>query len=259
MEPAIPSNSKAAIRQRNNAGLIGWRWPVAILFMRLLLAVALQALLAAWFTSQGHSNPWQAAAPWWIVYSTIIDIGCLGLLLWLTKREGIGLLDLIGFQWKFVWRDIFIAVGFIIVIGVLAFASAEFVVGPMVYGEDSPPLPMGPLPLWAALYALLVWPVVWAIAEDMTYLGYALPRLEAVLGKTWLALLLVNFGWALQHVALPIIDMQWALYRLLQTVVIGVIWTLAYLVLRRLLPFHLSHWAFNFMAVLFLVVLPILA
>ena len=92
----------------------------------------------------------------------------------------------------------------------------------------------------------------------MTYLGYALPRLEAVLGKTWLALLLVNFGWALQHVALPIIDMQWALYRLLQTVVIGLIWTLAYLVLRRLLPFHLSHWAFNFMAVLFLVVLPIL-
>lgn len=258
MDITIQANSKAAISQRESDGLIGWRWPVAILFLRLILAVILQALLAGWFALQGHSDPWHAAAPWWIVYGSIIDIGCLGLLWWLTKREGIRLFDLVGFQRKFVWRDILIAVGFIFLIGSLAFASAEFVVGPLVYGEGSAPIPMSPLPLWAALYALIVWPVVWAMAEDMTYLGYALPRLQVVLGKTWLALILVNFGWAIQHIALPIIDVQWAVFRLLHVIVIGFVWTLAYLFLRRLFPFHLSHWAFNFIAVLTFVVLPIL-
>lgn len=259
MESADQINSKNAISERFSAGLVGWRWPVAILFVRLILAVISQALLAYWFASQGHPTPWQAAAPWWIVYGTVIDIGCLGLLWSLTKREGIRLRDLGCYKRKLVWRDVLIAIGFFIFIGGVAFVSAEFIVGPIIYGAVSSPIPMSPLPLWAALYALLVWPVVWAIAEDMTYLGYALPRLQIVFEKTWLALVLVNLGWALQHVALPIIDVQWAFYRLLHTLVIGIIWTVAYLFLRRLLPFHISHWAFNFAAVLALVLLPILS
>jgi membrane protease YdiL (CAAX protease family) len=227
------------------------------LLARLVLAVVLQALLAAWFAWQGNPDPWRAAAPWWIVYGSLIDIGCLGLLWWLTKREGIRLFDLVGFQRRYLWRDVLIALGFILLIGVLAFVTAELVFGPLIYGAETAPLPMSPLPLWGALYALLVWPVVWAIAEDTTYLGYALPRIEVLFGNRWSALMLVNAGWAIQHVALPIVDLQWALYRLASVLVIGVVWTLAYLMIRRLLPFFLSHWAFNFLAVLAFVLLPL--
>ena len=257
MNAASSPNSKAALVERHHADLITWRWPVAILFVRLVLAVLLQALLAAWFAAKGHPNPWQAAAPWWIVYGSLIDIGCLGLLWWLTKRESVRLFDLVGFQRRYLRRDVLIGLGFIVLIGGLAFAASELVFGPLVYGAGTPPLPMSPLPLWGALYALLVWPVVWAIAEDTTYLGYALPRLEILFGNRWSALVLVNFGWSVQHVALPIIDVQWALYRLTHVLVIGLVWTMAYLLIRRLLPFFLSHWAFNFSAVLFLVVLPL--
>jgi hypothetical protein len=40
------------------------------------------------------------------VYGTLIDVGCV-LLLWrLTRREGIGLLDLVGFQRSRLFRDV---------------------------------------------------------------------------------------------------------------------------------------------------------
>jgi membrane protease YdiL (CAAX protease family) len=47
--------------------------------------------------------------------------------------------------------------------------------------------------------------VIWVIAEELMYLGYLLPRLEVLFGKTWLAVVLVIFFWGLQHLAIPFI------------------------------------------------------
>ena len=64
----------------------------------------------------------------------------------------------------------------------------------------------------------------------MTYQGYALPRLEALSGRAWLAIIIVSFGWALQHSALPLMwDWRWALYRFGSSLLIGIVIPIIYL------------------------------
>jgi membrane protease YdiL (CAAX protease family) len=254
---ALP-NSKAGLQERLQAGRITWTWPVILVFARLVLAVLAQALLAGLFMFQGHPTPWQAAAPWWIVYGTLIDLGCLVLLAWLARKEGIRLFDLISFQRQRLGRGLLLGVGLFVVFMILALGGQK-IFGLLIYGATPAPIPFGPLPLWGALYALLVWPILWATAEEMTYQGYVLPRLEVLSGRAWLAIIIMGFGWSLQHSALPLmLDWQWVTYRFASNIPIILI-AIFYLRIRRLLPFIIIHWAANFAAVLGSVVLPLLA
>ncbi len=91
----------------------------------------------------------------------------------------------------------------------------------------------------------------------MTYQGYALPRLVRLLGgRTWLALLMVSLGFALQHTALPLVDVRMSLARFLGTLPVGLAFGLVYLRLGRLWPQILAHWALDFLG---LGLLPLLA
>ena len=117
---------------------------------------------------------------------------------------------------------------------------------------------MLPLPLWGSLYGLIIWPLIWAFAEEMTYQGYALPRIEVLTGRPWLAVLIVGFGWALQHCALPIMsDWRFAVYRFASSLLIGLVLPIIYLRTRRLMPFIIAHWAANLVAVLTAVIFQI--
>ena len=58
------------------------------------------------------------------------------------------------------------------------------------------------------LYSLIVWPIIWAFAEDNVYFSYTLPRLEALTGRTWLAVVVLSFIAALQHSFLPF-ELEW--------------------------------------------------
>jgi membrane protease YdiL (CAAX protease family) len=203
-----------------------------------------------------QSNPWQAAAPWWIVYGTLIDIGCFGFLAWLARQEGIHLLDLISFQRQRLGRDFFLGLGFIVLYLFLAIGGG-ILFGIFIYGADPAPAIMVPLPLWGTLYSLIVWPLIWGFAEEMTYLGYALPRIEILSGRSWLAVVIVGFGWAIQHSALPLMaDWRFAVYRFGSSLLIGIVLPIIYLRTRRLFPFILANWAANFVSVLVTVVLP---
>jgi len=254
---ALP-NSTAQIHERLQAGHITWRWPLIIVFARLVFAVLAQALIAGLYMLKGYPTPWQAAAPWWIVYGTLIDIGCLVLLAWLARREGIRLFDLISYQRQHLGRDLLLGMGFVVLFIILAIGGG-IIFGPLIYGATPAPAIMVPLPLWGALYSLLVWPIIWALAEEMTYQGYSLPRLEVLSGRKWLAVLIVSFGWAVQHSALPLImDWRWAIYRFGSSLLIGIVLPIIYLRTRRLLPFIIAHWAANFVSVLMTVVLPLI-
>ena len=68
-----------------------------MLFARAALAVAAQGVVAAVFAFRASPTPWHDSEPWLPVYGTLIDAGCLALLWRLTRREGIGLFDLVGF------------------------------------------------------------------------------------------------------------------------------------------------------------------
>lgn len=249
-------NSRLKLQERLQAGRITWAWPVVVVFVRLGLAVLAQAMVALVFMLRGHPTPWQAAAPWWIVYGTLIDIGCLILLARLTRREGIRLSDLISFQRQRLGRDLLLGMAFTVLFIVLALAGG-MIFGPLIYGTTPAPAVMVPLPLLGTLYALLVWPIIWAIAEEMTYQGYSLPRIEVLSRRGWLAVIIVAFGWAIQHSALPLLsDWRWAVYRFGSSLLIAIVLPILYLRIRRLLPFIIAHWAADFVSVLMAIVLP---
>jgi membrane protease YdiL (CAAX protease family) len=229
-----------------------------MVFARLTLAVVAQALVAGLFALRGNPTPWQAAAPWWVVYGTLIDVGCLIALALLARREGVRLVDLVSFERNRVGRDILIGLGFVVVYFAL-FMGGGVILGPVFYRGRQAPTPYGALPLWGALYGVLVWPLLWAIAEQTTYLGYSLPRLEALSGRAWLAVLIVAIGWAVQHIALPTMPgWRWAAYRFASALPIAVVLPIIYLRTRRVLPFILAHWVLDLAGVLMLVILPML-
>ncbi|MGD8815146.1 MAG: CPBP family intramembrane metalloprotease [Anaerolineales bacterium] len=249
-------NARAKLLERIQAGHITWVWPIIVVFARLLLAVLAQALVAGLFMLRGHPNPWEAAAPWWTVYGTLIDVGCLVLLAWLACKEGIRLSDLFNFQRQHLGRDLLLGLGFVVLFIVLTFVGG-MIFGPLIYGATPAPAVMVPLPLLGTWYSVLIWPIIWAIAEELTYQGYSLPRIEVLSGRGWLAIIIVGFGWALQHSALPLMsDWRWAAYRFGSSLLIAIVLPILYLRVRRLLPFIIAHWAADLISVVMVVLLP---
>ena len=258
MSVAADPNSCAEIVRRRAIGDLTWGGPVVMLCARTILAVPVQGLVAGVYALHGSPAPWRDAAPWLPVYGTLIDAGCLALLWSLTRREGIALIDLLGFDRR-RWRNDFlfglalIPISLAIIIASIAGSSL------LVFGTLQPPPLYGHLPLLPALYAVLIWPVTVGLAEQMTYNGYALPRLQALTGSTGVAVAVVSFAWSFQHVALPLtFDPAFMLFRFLSPIPFAVFITVAYLRVRRLVPFVVAHSLMDGLGVLVGVVLPLL-
>jgi hypothetical protein len=253
-------NSRADLEQRARAGQLAWSGPLVMVLARTVLAFAAQGLVAALYAARANPQPWLAAAPWFTVTGTLVDLGCLALLAGLTRREGLGLGHLLGPSRASLARDLLVALGLVVLLMGVGIAAGA-VVTPLLYGPGAPPPRIfGPLPPWAALYSVVVWPVVWAVAEQMTYSGYAAPRLQALAGRMWVALLVTNIGYGLQHIALPSLpDVRFMLYRFLPAVAVGVTMTLVYLRLRRLRPLIFAHWVADVTSAVMFVLLPMWA
>jgi hypothetical protein len=234
-------NSAETLLHRRETGILTWRGPALVLFARSVLAVGAQAVVAAVFALRGSPAPWQEAEPWLPVYGTLIDVGCLALLRRFTRREGIGLLDLVGFQRTRLAGDALTGVALIPVSLVFIFTGTS-AAGWIVYGTPAPPYFLGGLPLPAALYGVVVWPFIWGLTEQMTYTGYLLPRIQALGRSTGSAIAVVVFAWSLQHAFMPLtFDVRFMAYRLLASPVLATFDTVVYLRLRRLVPLAVAH------------------
>lgn len=218
-----------------------------MVFSRFVFALLFQALTAALFALRGDLQPWFSAGPWWTVYGSLIDLACLATMAVLLRREGLPFSSLLDFNRTLLWKDIRFALVLLLLFLVLALGGGT-VAGMLIYGGPAP-TPMGGLPLAGALYSLIVWPALWGFTEQLTYMGYALPRLQILGGKTWLAIVIIAFGWGLQHTALPFLfDWQFALFRFVSTLPFAIIIPI-YLRTRRLTPFMLAHWGVDALAV----------
>ena len=237
----VSANSRGTLLHRREAGALTWRGPALMLFARAAFAVAAQAVVAAVFALRGSPTPWHDAEPWLPVYGTLIDIGCLALLWRLTRREDIGLFDLIGFERSRLVRDAFLGLALIPVSLVFIFGGT-YAAGWIAYGAPAPPYFLGGLPLPAALYGVLVWPVIWGLVEQMTYNGYLLPRFQVLFRSTSVPVAVVAFAWSLQHAFMPLtFDAKFMTYRIVAALPLAVFETLLYLRLRRLVPLALAH------------------
>ena len=239
--PFMDPNSHEALLRRREAGTLKWRGPALMLFARAAFAVGAQAIVAAVFALRASPTPWHDAEPWLPVYGTLIDAGCLTLLWRLTRREGIGLFDLVGFKRARLVRDALLGFALIPVALVFIFGGT-YAAGWLVYGTPTPPYLLGGLPLPAALYGVVVFPFIWGLTEQMTYNGYLLPRFQVLCRSTSVAIAVVAFVWSMQHAFMPLtFDAKFMAYRLLASVPFSVFQTLLYLRLRRIVPFVIAH------------------
>jgi len=250
-----PNSYGALLRRRERAALT-WSGPALMLFARAACAVGAQAVAAAAFALRGSPTPWHDAEPWLPVYGTLIDGGCLALLWWLTRREGIRLFDLVGFERTRLARDALL--GFALIpVSLVFILGGIHAAGWLLYGTLTPPYLFGPLPMPAAIYGVLVWPFIWGLTEQITYNGYLAPRFQVLGRSTSLAILLVAFAWSLQHAFMPLtFDAKFMTFRLLSSVPNTVFQTLLYLRLRRLVPFAIAHALMDGASVLVGVLLP---
>lgn len=245
-------NSTVEIQERVAAGKVTWAGPLIMLVARSVLALICQALVAVLFF-RGSTDGWDQAGEWWRVYGTAIDVGCIVLLAWLARREGIRLWDLGSYGGRRWLRDVLIGLALFVPL-LLAFAGPTLLLETLLYGGAAP-VPGAGMPMAGMLYALLAWPIVWSLAEDNTYFGYALPRLEALTGRKWLAVVVVGLFAALQHIFLPLwLEWQWVVSHFLGYFLGAVLYCLLYQRWRRLLPVHVSHWAINLVGVIMIMV-----
>ena len=89
-----------------------------------------------------------------------------------------------------------------------------------LYGDAIAPMfAVVDLAPWASVVSVLVVPLVAELAEPVAYLGVVLPRLEARLGRSWLAATIVVALWAGEHALYPLLasggglDWEFAAYR----------------------------------------------
>ena len=139
-------NSHEALIRRQDAATLTWHGPALMLFARAGLAVGAQALVAGIFALRSSPTPWHDAEPWLPVYGTLIDAGCLVLLWQLTRREGIRLFDLVGFERTRVVRDVLLGLA-LIPPSLVFILGGIYGTGWILYGTLTPPYLFGPLPL----------------------------------------------------------------------------------------------------------------
>jgi Type II CAAX prenyl endopeptidase Rce1-like len=190
------------------------------------------------------------AAGWWMVYGALVDLGTLGVIFWLLKRDGGSYRALLGPPTS-SWQVVLGAVGVLAASVPAVVFSGELTSA--VYGNDAiaPMFAVVDLPPWASVVGVLVVPLLAELAEPVAYLGVVLPRLERRLGRSWLAAAIVVAVWAGEHALYPLLvsgglDWGFAAYRVGSVLPFLAAWTaLFYALGRRLLPIMAARWVFN--------------
>lgn len=216
MSASLTGLSNTCLIAAPQAQRAGWGAVLAALLSRTALFALIQLFVAGLLWAAGSGAPWAESAAWWPLVAALANLASLALLAVLLRREGGSLRDLYRFERATIKRDLLLTLGLLVLSAPLAYLP-NIGLGALLFGNPEVPFGMmfRPLPLWAALASLALFPLTVAFAELPTYYGYALPRLAELTGRGWLALLLAA-GWhAAQHIALPLIfDWRFALWRL---------------------------------------------
>lgn len=256
MTTLVSTNSPQAMQSCLAEGRMPRFGPMLMLFARsafILLAQGITFLILMLFHVQ---NPAVEVRNWWSVYGTLVDIGCLGLLIWLTRREGIHLFDLVGIVKSRLKTEVPLGLGIFMAVFPVAVFGGGMLAMQIVYGSLHPVFPentyIRTLPLLAVLYSRILWWPLWSATEELTYNGYALPRLIALTRSTWLSVVIVSFFFSIQHSFLMLAGFRYGLYMFLTFIPLTIVMELIYLRIRRLPPIIVAHWLMDFSNVLFM-------
>jgi hypothetical protein len=189
--------------------------PWFMLLGRSVLFLSFQALFTLMLWLTGRYTTWQEAARWWPVGVFLSNLVCVFLLIAFYKQEGKRFSDVFRINKSTIRSDLLALVLIFPIIGALGFFP-NLLLGKWLFGDSLIALRMyiQPLPLWATIVAVALFPVTQGLAELPTYFAYSMPRMESQTGKPWLAVGLAGFFLSLQHVFAPLVfDYRFILWR----------------------------------------------
>ena len=177
-----------------------------MLFSRTLLFLVFQLSFYAFFTLLGIENSWMMAASYWPFIMILTNITCTFLLSILLKKEGSRFRDFFSFNKETIFKDSVLAFALFCVVGILGFLQSPilgnwFFVDVMIGNR----LFFQPLPQWAAIVTIILFPLSMPFGELTTYFGYVMPRLELATKNKVLTIMLPSLMLSFQHAALPLL------------------------------------------------------
>lgn len=211
--PTHPNTVPSIERRQRSVG----NTPLWILPARLLLFAGFQGLLALLFATTGDREPIVSAAAWWPIGAVVANGVNIALLAYVAGREGVRLRDLYNLR-RSSWRRILVPFVVVLALTLPVGYLPNLGLGVLLFGDPSQPVDMflEPLPRWAAVAGVILFPITIAFAELPTYFGYVMPRLEARWQRPVLALAAPAIFLALQHAALPFLpDWRFVAWRAL--------------------------------------------
>jgi hypothetical protein len=209
-------NSVPALAHRAADGRVTLGRARLVLVFRLVGFAAVQALIAGFFALRGTVDPWDASVGWWPLVATVVSLLTALLLFRVTRAEGIRARALLSARRETLRGDLLGLLIVIVLSGPIAYLPM-LGLSAALWGDPQTgsammfrPLP----PLWAAVL-FIAFPLTVALTELPAYFGYAMPRLEALRGRSWAAVGWASFFLAAQHITLPLIfDWRFILWRL---------------------------------------------
>ena len=229
---SVPRDASGALRP--SARIV-----VLALVMRLVLFAVFQALIALLLSLAGASEPWVESAAWWPFAASATSIVTFAFLTWRARVEGFPLASLYRPIRPGVGMDILLSLVVTFVGGLLAVGGA-IVLAPVFFADPQAGNAMliQPLPPWAAVSAVILFPITMALTELPLYFGYAQPRVADLTHSAWAGVLIPAVLLSLQHATLPLIfDSAFLAWRALMFLGFALVLSWALWKRPRLLPY----------------------
>ncbi|WP_066319090.1 CPBP family glutamic-type intramembrane protease [Bacillus sp. FJAT-29814] len=222
-----------------------------VLMMRTVFFLVFGLVMIAVFNGFGAGDAMKEAEKWWPVQAILANIASFLVLKTLLKKEGQSYNSILQFKKGKTGKDI--GKGLLYLLISFPFAALGLYGGSyLLLGDIQPPTNMmQAIPVWAAIIALIVFPLTNALVELPTYFGYAFPRVE----KKWrlaLALVLPALFLSIQHGPLPIVlGGSYIAWRLLAFLPLAFVVGIIFHRTRNITPLIITHFIMDFQMVMF--------
>jgi len=213
--------------------------PLFMLVIRSLLFLLFQVLIALTFFFNGSSEAWNTSAAWWPIAIILTDLVCLGFLVLFFRQEGKSFWAVFHIEQQTIKGDLLFMLGFLFIGGLVGYLP-NILSAKWLFGDPQIALNMlvRPLPVWAAITGVVLFPLLQGLVEIPTYMLYAMPRLEAGGLRPWIAVGLATFWLSTQHIFAPfLLNGRFIVYRLVMFLPFAILLAVVMRARPRLMPY----------------------
>jgi hypothetical protein len=158
---------------------------VAVLCSRVLLFAFFQALMAVIL------NSWKESEKYWMLTATFGNMVSICLLIYLFRAEQKKYSSLFRFN-SLNWKNDLRLFLVLVLLSIPLALAPNYFISLWLWGNPMVPVEIlfQPIPNFIGYFLLVAFPLSIALAELTTYFGYVMPRLEKVIKRKWLAILI---------------------------------------------------------------------